>query len=348
MWMVLGSCDRTSPEEKWALAVSQRIDSGYQVLHDRSLALVGAVQGFCSNPTDLTTPREHWRQTMNAWQDIQWVHFGPIVEDNDDWKIQFWPDKKNIVARKMDKLLADDKAISVEEIANSSVVLQGVSAIELLLFDAPYASHFSEGNDLAAKQCQMLTAITANLSITTGKILQKWRDPGFQATWLESVTQPQDGVHSNAVADVVGAMLSQLERVKIDKVGGPLGYKNRNRQPNGYFSEGWRSESSFDNIKTNLLSMQNLMVNEDAFDLRKLLESKGNGVIADEFQARINEGLSLLATIDKPLHVAAMDVGYRHQLEELYQSLGALNSLIKTKLTAALGINLGFNSNDGD
>ena len=347
LWLFLGSCDRTSPEEKWVSALSQHIDSSYETLHINSLALVKSTEAFCNQSSDISNPRQQWRKTMGAWQDVQWVGFGPIVDANDDWKIQFWPDKKNIVARKINKILSEGSSIDEADVAEASVVVQGLSAVELLLFDEPYVSQFTE-SDLAVKQCQLLVAISHNLSSNTDKILQKWRDTKFQASWMATVNDVQDGVHANAISDAVGAMLSQMERVKTDKLGGPLGYKNRNRQPNGYFSEGWRSSSSLDNIKSNLLTMQGLMENDDAYDLRQLLESKGNGVIADEFQTRVNDALSLLATIDKPLKEAVMDVAYRPQLEELYQSIGELNTLIKTKLTVALGINLGFNSNDGD
>ena len=347
LWLFLGSCDRTSPEQKWVSALSQRIDTAYAVLQRNSQALVTSTEAFCNQSSDITNPQQQWRKTMSAWQDVQWVGFGPIVDTNDDWKIQFWPDKKNIVARKINKILSETDSITETDVANASVVVQGLSAVELLLFDEPYATQFGDSS-LGAKQCQLLVAISQNLSSNTDKILQKWRDPQYQASWMATVNEVQDGVHANAVSDAVGAMLTQMERVKTDKLGGPLGYKNRNRQPNGYFSEGWRSNSSLDNIKTNLLTMQGLMENDDAYDLRKLLESKGNGVIADEFKSRVNDALSLLATIDKPLREAVMDVAYRPQLEELYQSIGELNTLIKTKLTVALGINLGFNSNDGD
>lgn len=347
LWFFLGSCDRTSPEEKWVSALSQRIDSGYAALHITSQELVKSSRAFCEQSSDITAPQQQWRKAMGAWQDVQWVRFGPIVETNDDWKIQFWPDKKNIVARKINKILSETDSITASDVANASVVVQGLSAVELLLFDEPYLTQFDD-NSLAGKQCQLLISISQNLSSNTDKILQKWRDPKYQASWMATVNEVQDGVHANAVSDAVGAMLTQMERVKTDKLGGPLGYKNRNRQPNGYFSEGWRSNSSLDNIKINLLTMQGIMENDDAYDLRQLLESKGNQVIADEFQVRLNDALSLLATINKPLREAAMDVAYRQQLEELYQSIGELNTLIKTKLTVALGINLGFNSNDGD
>ncbi len=348
MGLLLSSCFCPPPEEKWVTALSQRIGSGYQALHAGSQELDQRVQAFCVGSAGIDAPRSQWRATMDAWQNVQWVRFGPIIENNDDWKIQFWPDKKNIAARKVNKILNNEQSITVEDVANASVVVQGLSAIELILFDEPYVSQFAEGAERAEKQCELLGAIAENLQVTTHKILQDWQDPEFQTGWQASVSGPQDGVHANAVSDVVGGMLAQMEKVKIDKLGGPLGYKNRNRQPNGYFSEGWRSESSLANIKTNLLSLQELIDNDDAYDLRRLLESNGNGVIADEFQTRINDALVQLATIDMPLRKAVMDVGARQQLEELHQSIAGINTLIKTKLTSALGVNLGFNANDGD
>lgn len=345
------ACDRPSPESKWANAVSGRVAGDYAKLHNESQQLANDLEQFCSSDTknrELSRAQGQWRKTMDAWQNVQWVRFGPIVENNDDWKIQFWPDKKNIVARKAQQLLARDAAIDKAAIVDASVVIQGLSALELLLFDEEFANRYQEDDELASRQCQLLMAIGEYFVDTTGRVYAGWTDKTFQEKWLDTLTKQDDGPHTTALIDVIGALLTQMERVKSDKLGGPLGFKNRSKQPNGYFSEAWRSSSSVDAIKSNLLALQSLISNQDEYDLRRLLQAKGNEQVATDLEAKINESLQLLATIDKPLREAVTSVGLRQRLEELHGTVGEINSILKSRLPSALGVALGFNSNDGD
>lgn len=350
----LTGCDRASLEQQWISALAGRISADYQALYGASLSLADSVGQFCSadavNPS-LQQPQMQWKKTMAAWQHIQWVRFGPVMDSNDDWKIQFWPDKKNILDRKIQQLLNRETPLDAQSIGDASVVVQGLSALELLLFDDGYIGAYAgaQGSAPSAeKQCEVLQAIAGYFVQTTKRINNKWQDQTYREQWVASVNAEQEGVHATAETDVVAALLTQMEKVKLDKIGGPLGYKNRSKQPNGYFSESWRSNTSLDNIKTNLLALQTMLDNQDGMDLRRLLIEKGNQSTADELGAKINESLHILATLDKPLRLAVTDVAYRPQLEELHESIGGLNSLIKVKVTAALGIALGFNSNDGD
>ena len=346
--VALSACDRTPPEAKWVAQLTTQIGGDYLELMAASKSMADSVDAYCLNAGDITEPRQQWRQTMAAWQHVQWVRFGPIVDNNDDWKIQFWPDKKNIVARKVNQLLARQDPIDVVAVANASVVVQGLSALELLMFDDHYALRFATEDPLAEKQCQLLTSISQHLVSTVSEIYQQWENPEFQSRWLASVTAPQNKVHADAESQAIGAMLSQMEKVKLDKLGGPLGYKNRNRQPNGYFAEGWRSHSSLENIKANLLSIKVIVDNQGKYDLRRLLAAKDNEPLADQIQSKINQCLSMLAAIDKPLAVAVTDLAYKPRLEAIHKAVGELNTLLKTDLAAALEIKLGFNSNDGD
>ena len=346
--VALSACDRTPPEAKWVAALMTQIGGDYLELMAASKSMADSVDSYCANPNDLAQPRAEWRQTMAAWQHVQWVRFGPVVDNNDDWKIQFWPDKKNIVARKVNQLLARQEPVDTAAVASASVVVQGLSALELLMFDPQYSQQFSTDNPVADKHCQLLVATSKHLVSTISNIYQQWEQPKFQARWLGSIVDPESTMHVDAETEAVGAMLSQMEKVKLDKLGGPLGYKNRNRQPNGYFAEGWRSHTSLANIKTNLLSIKVLIDNQGEYDLRRLLAAKGNDELADKIQTQINMCLSLVSAIDIPLSLAVMDVAHKQQLEALHQAVGELNSLLKSGLSSALDIKLGFNSNDGD
>lgn len=357
--MMSVGCERVSPEEKWVSALSTRIAADYADLFHHSQLLVESANRFCEAKrqsgdgtvalsAELSTVQIEWRRTMGAWQHIQWVRFGPMVENNDDWKIQFWPDKKNIVSRKVQQILDREIKIDQQVVADASVVVQGLSALELLLFDAEYVALFDQNAEPSDRQCQLIVAIGQQLVSTIERVKSQWQDQNYRNSWVATVNQEQESLAPSALTDVVAAMLTQMEKLKADKLGGPLGYKNRSKQPNGYFSEGWRSNSSLDNIKTNLLALQILISNQDSYDLRRLLDAKDSDAVANDIESSINEILNVIATIDKPLNEAVTDVGSRVQLEELHLAVGNLNSQLKTRLSPALGITLGFNSNDGD
>lgn len=345
---VVSACDSTPPEAKWVAAVSKRIGSDYQALLKESETLASSTATFCEQPVDLSPARTQWLRTMDAWQQVQWVRFGPILENNDDWKIQFWPDKKNIVARKVGQLLEREQAIDAATLDKASVVVQGLTALELLLFDDNFSQRYGENTPQAEKQCQLLRVTSEYLVTTVNRISEGWQDDDFQSRWLATATTGSDSTQVDAESQIVAAMLSQMEKVKLDKLGGPLGYKNRNRQPNGYFAESWRSHSSLANIQANLLALARVIDAQDGYDLRRLLAHHGAAPLADQIQAQVNKCLSLLSDIDKPLSEAVMDSAYKPRLDALHQAVGELNSLLKSGLATALQIKLGFNSNDGD
>jgi predicted lipoprotein len=348
----LQSCDKRNPSTLWVTSVAAQIQQDYQALSRESQALSDSVQLFCQqqrNQDSIAAPRSQWRKTMLSWQHVQWVRFGPIIENNDDWKIQFWPDKKNIAERKVQKILQSDAVIDLALVEKSSVVIQGLSALELLLFDDAFLSVFMAKDATSERQCQLLSAVSTRLVNTTSRLAGKWQSQAFIDRWIGTMQiDSSNQEHGKALNDIVSGILAQMERVKIDKVGGPLGYKNRNKMPNGYFAESWRSQSSIENIKENLRSLAQLLVGGPSYNLTLLLNEKGFPDLGVELQQSVDKTLALFDKVNDPMHMLVMDINGKHQLESIYQSLGQLNALLKHKLPVSLGVSLGFNSNDGD
>ncbi len=335
----LVGCEQPSEKNNWILSVTDRIQSDYGQLALESEILVSSLQQYCNTDQDkkqsaLNKAQNQWRSAMAAWQQIQWVRFGPISENNDDWKIQFWPDKKNLVARKTQQFLVENEEVTQKKIAEASVVIQGISELELLLFDPNYIS-----------QCQLLQAVGENLSLTTKQIHQAWIE-SHDEKWVQSIHQPEQKAEMEG--QLFGALLAQMERIKLDKLGGPLGLKNRNKKPNGYFSESWRSNHSLANIETNINAFQGVLVDPKRYDLVELLLSLSQKELANRLLDKVSQIQDAIAAIQKPLNKAVHQESTKQQVAHLYGQIGDLNSLLKNDVAKVLNITLGFNANDGD
>ncbi|WP_304439570.1 imelysin family protein, partial [Oleiphilus sp. HI0123] len=90
----------------------------YQSLSAASQALQQSTQGLCQSPSQeaLDNSIGDFHKTMDAWQSIQNITFGPIEFSMRSHSLQFWPDKKNHIGKHLGVLLAsDDKTLLNED-----------------------------------------------------------------------------------------------------------------------------------------------------------------------------------------------------------------------------------------
>lgn len=339
--------DDMTPEQRWLATTTEQIQRGYQQLSAQTHAQQQAADAFCQQPDapGLQTMQAAWRESMAAWQHIQWLRIGPIAQDNDDWKLQFWPDKKNILQRKMQDILDGNEPVSVDSLAHASVVVQGFSAQELLLFDPQFATV----EKFAGRQCDLLRASTTLTARVGQKLADAWQDE----TWLERWVTPvatQAGLAPAQIrnGEILDALLAQIERIKNDKLGEPMGLKTRDKKPNGYFAESWRSENSLANLQNNLLAVQQMVRPKQGYGLFQYLKDSQYQAVADELVIKLDNAQQALQQIKPPLTSAVTDAAQQAALQNAHKALGDLATFCKQKLAPALGLTLGFNSNDGD
>ena len=111
---------------------------------------------YCQGKETLDTARADYLHAQKAWAELQPLLIGPLAEGNRSWQVQFWPDKKNLVGRQVEQLVIAQPQIDAAALAKSSVVVQGLSAYEYILFDSKI--------DLAdeatkARYCPLLSAL---------------------------------------------------------------------------------------------------------------------------------------------------------------------------------------------
>ena len=346
--MLLASCKQDlSADQRWLETATRQIVQDHRELAELTAKQHEQAQSFCRAPSEagLAKMQERWRKSMAAWQRLQWLRLGPITHDNDDWKLQFWPDKKNILQRKIQVILDGTDPVTADTLSHASVVVQGFSAQELLLFDAGFASV----EKFQSRQCDLIMASTALTAKVAGRLADAWQDKSWLQTWF-SPAVTHEGVTPAQTRDgeLLDALLAQSEKIKAAKLGEPMGLKTRDKKPNGYFSESWRSQNSLANIHSNLAAFQQLATPKQGYGLFQYLKDKKHDDIAEQLVIHLDNVLLAMQQIQLPLSQAVMDPSQQDALQASVRSLGELETFLKKQLAPALELSLGFNSNDGD
>ncbi|ODA31488.1 hypothetical protein A8L45_16905 [Veronia pacifica] len=258
---------------------------------------------------------------MSAWMPLQGIDMGSEQLLSLSWQIQFYPDKKNTTGRKLRQLLKEEKILTQGQMASQSVAVQGLGALEWLLFDK--ASNITD-----SKNCALASQISTYLSSTAKQ---------YHGAWA---VNPFSGANDKAqVKNSLSALSHQLDRV-MKKLSMPLGKPGLSKP---FQAEAWRSAQSLNFLRDSVSSMKVLY---DA-DLRELLVQRG----ADDLANRIDEhwdtalesipqqpGMkSLLSSVD----------GYRSLLT-VFNNLEYIQLALSDEAAPLLGVVVGFNSTDGD
>ena len=101
---------------------------------------------------DRAALRPSYDAVMDAWMAVRHIRFGPVRLFMRNYRLYFWPEARGKIAGAVDEILAADDPARFEDdrFASASVAVQGLPAVEVLLF----ADRKSGPND-----CALLRAI---------------------------------------------------------------------------------------------------------------------------------------------------------------------------------------------
>lgn len=267
--------------------------------------------------------RSAFQTAYDAWAQAEFFKAGPLGQQTRAERIDYWPDPRNFIDKGMKALLSAPSAadITAEKIAGESVAVQGLPALERLL----YAGEAAELRDMGEKECAAGRAIAHNLATVASALDKEWNDPQTgEVARLTSVAQDDTKARESVVAVLTD--LATGIRVIEDKKMPPL-FGAKGNPPNPRAAKSWRSQRSEQDIT------QNLGVLIDAYNglaayapesahsvVEKLQDARA--ALADKQDA--NRTIAIVAAINNAKYYA-VDV-----------------------VPAEIGVALGFNSLDGD
>lgn len=306
-----------------------------QTLESTARTLQETVADLCAAPDEagLSHARTAFAGTFLAWAGLQHIRYGPALEDDRHYRLQFWPDKHARTGRQLNALLhGKDPVPSPEKLAAMSVALQGLPALERLLFGVE-AQDFTgpEGT----RRCALARAVAANIANLAAALAAAWRGyaPPDPAAFLESAYRGYL------------EMLSLIRNLKLER---PAGASAEDAKPKR--AEAWRSHLSFAIIARNLDALGAMFAGQDEWPgLRSVLPAdKETSLLAENLVKQFSYGAKVFRQRPEPLPDAVKSEDGRLFLDFVLLHLDELRESSIKLLAKPLDISEGFNSLDGD
>lgn len=305
---------------------------------DAAGRLADAVTAYCAAPGPATRPAVDtgFAATVEAWSGVQFLRFGPLVEGHRLERVAFWPDPKGIGQRQIRKALAgrDASVTDPGQLAGKSVALQGLPALEVLLY----------GDAEEAFACDYAAAAATSLAGLAAAVAADWADPaGFAGRLLRP--DPADPLYrtpAEALGELHRALATGLQVTQDLKLKPVLGDAPDAARP---FLAPFRRAG-----------LGIAVLADDAAALRAFAEAAGftralpeeyswlDGSMAFEF----DNAVAAARAVSLPVDAAVYDEAARGRLQYLSVVLGNLRTMVQQDLAAALGLTVGFNALDGD
>lgn len=315
----------------------------YVVLAEAGEQLSERVDGFCSNtdktPEAINEMRAAWHSAMDAWQSVQHIRFGPVSYFNWQYRLQYWPDERATGLRQLTALLAaaDPAILDEETFADQSVGVQGLPALEILLFDEESDALLENGY-----RCQVAQAIANNIATMSQNIVTRWQQE-FRATLMLSDDSGWFRDHSDASTELLKALVESVPLLTTQKLALPMGENAERARLRR--AESWRSARSLRNIQLNVAALYDLYQGQGDWQGLTVIFPEAHSMMIDEHFATVNGLINELpasfeTALDETEQGYARLVTVAGSLDALYQALEA--GVKDTELF------LGFNSLDGD
>jgi predicted lipoprotein len=326
LFAAVGSpCANPKTDYTYERVVTEFIVPGFKSLAGLAGKHAETWKSFCEEPEEekFQALTQSFHALADAWATIEFIRSGPSSDDFRRERFYFWPERKNAVERVLAAALKSASPQDLEPVAirNASAAIQGLPALERLLFDGISTSAEFQAKEKAGFRCQLGTAISYNAAALADEMKEGWNAKAAFITEADKAALATDIVTTYTV----------IKDVKIEAV---IGKDEKHAKPRA--AEFWRS----------VRSLRNIVVNLEAL----------NRINAIFFEA-LSEDVSLPATTNSAISIArslgadlgSIAVGERRRDALLLRdAVDAAEDRALIEVPAALGVTVGFNSLDGD
>jgi predicted lipoprotein len=328
-------------------ALETYIRPGYAQFAASAASLDQAIAALCETPSPqaLGGAREDFAGTVAAWSVVEPIRFGPVEREHRHERIFYWPDPKGLGTRQIREALAreDGTATDQASLAGKSVALQGLPALEYLLY-GDGADGLTQASSEAAFRCRFAKAVAGNVAALSKEIADGWEEgaPYAQAYLNPGPDNSAYRTPKEVTLDLYKTFSGGIETVRDQKLAKVLGAKPEEARPK--LAPFWRSGLSFANMAGNLAGVRDLFA-EGGF--AELVHAESAGVEAS-ILFDLNHTIDTLRGIKQPIEEAARDEDTRAKLEALRIALKSASTTAGDMIARGAGLSFGFNAMDGD
>lgn len=335
----------TTPSEVMRGAVTNFIRPAMNDFSAKAERLSTAMDALCAAPSaaDLNAADIAFGTTALAFGQIEALRIGPLMEQNRLERLLFWPDRKGIALKQVQTILSsqDERATSLDTLKSKSVAVQGLTALEFVLYGTGFESlKTSEG----AFRCRYGATIAQNIADIANELVVGWRaDDGIAQHLMKPNPDFNDyRTPIEAQEELVGILAHGIEAVRDTRLNPFLGKGDAPARPK--LALFWRSGLTLPMLRADVRGLQSLFA----------LSGIAGGVPSDfadlplAIAAEFEKADAALDLVTDPVNIAVTDPAQVQALNDVVTATQQLGVLIGEKLSTALGLSVGFSSLDGD
>ncbi|WP_051356339.1 imelysin family protein [Azorhizobium doebereinerae] len=280
-------------------------------------------------------------KAADAWTAVEFVTLGPVSQDLRPDRFNFFPDRRNAIARAMGEVIADADPARLEpaRFAQSGAGAQGLPALERLLHEEGAVDALLQGPE-AARRAAYGRAIAQNLAAMAAEVRTAWGDR--KAGVLGAIVSGKgDPALFPDVGALPGMILTDLsgayQRVTDTKILPVLGPGPDNAKPT--LADGWRAGRS-GRVVTVMIQSADALLQE----VGKQLPSRPQFVVNKAATAADKAAEAFPAD----LSAAAQSADGAAKVEAAVKVFKAAQLTVYRPIASYFAISLGFNALDGD
>jgi uncharacterized protein len=339
----------TTPEQYRSIVdntIEHYLKPEFSTLKAKTAEALPAIRKLCENPSadSLAAAREGFAGILEAWSRVEYAWLGPLIEDQRLERFSFWPDRKGIGLRQIQQVLAnkDETATQVATLRAKSVALQGLQALEFVLFGT--GAEGLESGD--AFRCAYATAIAENLDNIASEVVAGWNDEdGYSALMRNpGPDNPAYRTPAEPVGDIVEVLTTGFQFIRDIRLGNVVGASPDDSKPRA--AAFWRSGLALEAIRANFEGLQHLW---EVSGLIPVVQTRlgGSGMIES-----VNVEFKMVddAFVEgfPPIKEALADPNEHNRVLNLFIAADTLWKSFAEDISAVLGLRMGFNALDGD
>ena len=322
--------------------------------------LVTAAEGLKAKPgaESFAAVVKGFNDVSDAWMAVQVLRFGPMTQNQRLDRIAYWPERSNTTEKQMSAFIAanDASKLAPEAFAKASVALQGLSALERLLFDNEHGADGKPSSEKALAQLMaqepaaayrigLIEAIAVNLRQIAKEGGAAWQ--AFAAKLAKGdeggfAVSPQE-----ATNQIYAGLVTISQALGSQKLGLALGKAPASAKP--HQAEQWRAGRSLRNIDRNLAALEQGLMGDPAGSAIALVTDAATATaLKQKIETSFADCQQAIAAVSQPLDLAVADDKGRAEVQALLVKINQFRDILTNDMPKAAGITLGFNDLDGD
>ncbi|AZY49929.1 imelysin family protein [Bordetella avium] len=276
-----------------------------------------------------------------AWAGVAFLRFGPLVQGNRFERLAFWPDTRGVMPKQIQSLLAaaDPALLAEGALAGRSVAVQGLPALEYLLYGEP---GLLRGSAASPYVCDYAVAVAGNIQALSSELAQAWSAQGGFGRQFTAPARDNDLYRNQqeVAAEAMKALSAGLQFVRDINLLPVLGPDAQAARPKR--AAFWRSEQS---SATLAASLRGLLAFYQAGGYTFAPGSQG---LADTLNHELGQAAVLAAQAPADPAQAFTQAAPRASLLLTAMIVKNAKDLVDQDIAPALGVTIGFNALDGD